>query len=348
MIDPNKTAHKLHIDQPMLVTKLEQFCDKIRLREAQGLDGMTLINDAIAHGQAPQLIAQDEVQHSRKLELITTELTRRFRQGAMRVVLVAGPSCSGKTTTSRFLTHMLLDNGIEPKVLSIDNYFMNADQRPLDADGNIDYESFYGVDVAQLGKDVTSLLAGDMVPIPTYDYVHGCRSYMGQTLKLEANNLLFVEGLHALNPELLPSLEEERKFRLFVTAQSDICTSGTTAGLAPHDNRLLRRIYRDYNSRGASALQTLQWWPGVLRGEQTWILPFADQAEECFNTSMVFEMAAIKPRVLALLNEVPDTEPEYAVAQRLIAVLERIDPLGKADFIAIAPLRKFLLSNDGK
>jgi len=330
------------------VLPLDQFCDTIRSMESQGEDGIALLNDAIARGDAPRLIAQDEVQHSRRLEQITTDITRRFRHGSMHLVLVAGASCSGKTTTSRFLTHMLLDNGIEPKVVSIDNYFMDADKRPLDEDGNRDYESFYGVDVKQLERDVNSLLAGDMVPMPTYDYVQGCRKYDGKNLRLETNNLLFLEGLHALNPQLVPGVSDELKYRLFVTAETDLFGNEERAVLTKHDNRLLRRIYRDYNSRGASALQTLQWWPSVLRGEEKWILPFADQADACFNTSMVFELSAIKPRVQSLLCEVPHDEPQWNVAQRLYALLDRIAPLSADDFAAIAPLRKFLLSNDGK
>ena len=264
------------------------------------------------------------------------------------MVLVAGPSCSGKTTTSRFLNHMLRDNGIQPCVVSLDNYFLNLDQRPLDPNGNIDYESFYGLDVKQLGRDVASLLAGDQVSMPTYDYVKGERAYRGNTLKLDSNSLLFLEGLHALNPLLVPDIDENVKFRLFVTAQATIYY-GEKAGLEEHDNRLLRRIYRDYNSRGASALQTLQWWPGVLRGENLWILPFASHADAWFNTSMVFEFSAIKSRVAQLLQEVPESEPvEYKIAQRLTCVLDRIAPLTQEDFAAIAPKRRFLLSNDGK
>ncbi|MBR5725668.1 MAG: nucleoside kinase [Muribaculaceae bacterium] len=327
---------------------LEEFCGNIRRMESQGQDGVALFNEVISQGLAPDLIAEDEVQHSRRLERITTEITRRFRQEGMRVVLVAGPSCSGKTTTSRFLNHMLRDNGIQPCVVSLDNYFLNLDQRPLDPNGNIDYESFYGLDVKQLGRDVASLLAGDQVSMPTYDYVKGERTYRGNTLKLESNSLLFLEGLHALNPLLVPDLPEEKKFRLFVTAQATIYY-GEKIGLDEHDNRLLRRIYRDYNSRGASALQTLQWWPGVLRGENLWILPFASHADAWFNTSMVFEFSAIKSRVAQLLREVPESEPvEYKIAQRLIAILDRIAPLTQDDFAAIAPKRRFLLSNEGK
>ena len=319
---------------------LEEFCGAVRHLEAQGKDGISLFNEVISQGLAPDLIAEDEVQHSRRLEPITTEITRRFRQEGMRVVLVAGPSCSGKTTTSRFLNHMLRDNGIQPCVVSLDNYFLNLDQRPLDPNGGIDYESFYGLDVKQLGRDVASLLAGDQVSMPTYDYIKGERTYRGNTLKLE--------GLHALNPLLVPDLEEDKKFRLFVTAQATIYY-GERSGLDEHDNRLLRRIYRDYNSRGASALQTLQWWPGVLRGENLWILPFASHADAWFNTSMVFEFSAIKSRVSQLLREVPESEPvEYKIAQRLSSILDRIAPLTKEDFDAIAPKRRFLLSNEGK
>ena len=339
-------------EQPMANQKpelsLEEFCGNIRRMESQGMDGISLFNKVISSGMAPDLIAQDEVQHSRWLERITTEITRRFRQEDMRVVLVAGPSCSGKTTTSRFLNHMLRDNGIQPCVVSLDNYFLNLDQRPLDPNGNIDYESFYGLDVRQLGRDVASLLAGDQVSMPTYDYVEGKRTYHGNTLKLDRNSLLFLEGLHALNPLLVPDIPEDKKFRLFVTAQATVYY-GEKNGLDEHDNRLLRRIYRDYNSRGASALQTLQWWPGVLRGENLWILPFACHADAWFNTSMVFEFSAIKPRVLQLLNEVPESEPiEYETAKRLGGMLERIAPLTHEDFVAIAPKRKFLLSNEGK
>ena len=327
---------------------LEDFCGRIRRMESQGQDGISLFNEVISQGYAPDLIAEDEYQHSRRLERITTEITRRFRQEGLRIVLVAGPSCSGKTTTSRFLNHMLRDNGIQPCVVSLDNYFLNLDQRPLNADGEIDYESFYGLDLKQLGRDVASLLAGDQVSMPTYDYVKGERTYRGNTLKLESNSLLFLEGLHALNPQLVPDIDEELKFKLVVTAQATIYY-GEKVGLEEHDNRLLRRIYRDYNSRGASALQTLQWWPGVLRGENLWILPFASNADAWFNTSMVFEFSAIKSRVAQLLCEVPENEPvEYKIAQRLYHLLDRVAPLTHDDFVAIAPKRRFLLSNDGK
>ncbi len=327
---------------------LEEFCGAIRHLEAQGKNGISLFNQVISQGLAPELMAEDEVQHSRRLERITTEITRRFRQEGLRIVLVAGPSCSGKTTTSRFLNHMLRDNGIQPCVLSLDNYFLNVDQRPLDPYGAIDYESFYGLDLKQLASDVMSLLAGDQVSIPTYDYVKGARTYQGNTLKLESNSLLFLEGLHALNPLLVPDVEDNKKFRLFVTAQATIYY-GENLGLDEHDNRLLRRIYRDYNSRGASALQTLQWWPGVLRGENLWILPFASHADAWFNTSMVFEFSAIKSRVATLLHDVPPSSPvEYRIAARLSAILDRIAPLTQEDFDAMAPKRRFLLSNDGK
>ena len=194
---------------------LEEFCGMIRRMESQGQDGISLFNEVISHGYAPDLIAEDEYQHSRRLERITTEITRRFRQEGLRMVLVAGPSCSGKTTTSRFLNLMLRDNGIQPCVVSLDNYFLNLDQRPLDMNGEIDYESFYGLDLKQLGRDVASLLEGDQVSMPTYDYVKGERAYRGNTLKLESNSLLFLEGLHALNPQLVPEIDEEMKFRLF-------------------------------------------------------------------------------------------------------------------------------------
>ena len=347
MIEMTPSAEQPQVQNSRHIS-LEEFCGNVRRMESQGQDGIGLFNEVISQGLAPDLIAEDEVQHSRRLERITTEITRRFRQEDMRVVLVAGPSCSGKTTTSRFLNHMLRDNGIQPCVVSLDNYFLNLDQRPLDPNGNIDYESFYGLDVKQLGRDVASLLAGDQVSMPTYDYVKGERTYRGNTLKLESNSLLFLEGLHALNPLLVPDLPEDKKFRLFVTAQATIYY-GEKIGLDEHDNRLLRRIYRDYNSRGASALQTLQWWPGVLRGENLWILPFASHADAWFNTSMVFEFSAIKSRVAQLLREVPESEPvEYKIAQRLIAILDRIAPLTQDDFAAIAPKRRFLLSNEGK
>ena len=327
---------------------LEEFCGTIRRMESQGQDGVSLFNDVISQGYAPDLIAEDEFQHSRRLERITTEITRRFRQEGLRMVLVAGPSCSGKTTTSRFLNHMLRDNGIPPCVVSLDNYFLNLDQRPLDMNGNIDYESCYGLDVKQLSRDVASLLSCDQVSMPTYDYVKGERIYRGNTLKLENNSLLFLEGLHALNPQLISDIDDDLKFKLFVTAQATIYY-GEKTGLGEHDNRLLRRIYRDFTSRGASALQTLQWWPGVLRGEHMWILPFASHADAWFNTSMVFEFSAIKPRVLQLLKEVPESEhEEYDIAKRLGRMLERIAPLTHEDFVAIAPKRRFLLSNEGK
>lgn len=336
------------IERQYTQMSLEEFCGNIRRMESQGLDGISLFNNVISQGLAPDFIAEDEVQHSRRLERITTEITRRFHQEGLRIVLIAGPSCSGKTTTSRFLTHMLLDNGIQPCVVSLDNYFLNLSQRPLDPYGNIDYESFYGLDLKQLEHDVACLLNGDRVPMPTYDYVKGERTYHGNTMQLDNNCLLFLEGLHALNPLLIPNIDDEQKYRLFVTAQATIYY-GEKSGLEEHDNRLLRRIYRDFNSRGASALQTLQWWPGVLRGENLWILPFASLADGWFNTSMVFELSAIKSRVSQLLQEVPESEPvEFNIAKRLARILDRIAPLSQEDFAAIAPKRRFLLSNEGK
>ena len=167
------------------------------------------------------------------------------------------------------------------------------------------------------------------------------------------NQVIYSVYVRSHTPEgtfraVIPDLDEEHKFSLFVTAQATIYY-GEKSGLEEHDNRLLRRIYRDYNSRGASALQTLQWWPGVLRGENLWILPFASHADAWFNTSMVFEFSAIKSRVSQLLSEVPESQPvEYKIAKRLAAVLDRIAPLTQEDFAAIAPKRRFLLSNEGK
>jgi len=325
---------------------LEAFYDLIRKEEFNGNDPIHLINEAMAQGKTFSLTIADEARHSRQLTHIVDDMIRRMRNEHMRVVLIAGPSCSGKTTVSRFLKEALTNKGIEPLVVSLDNYFLNYERRPRDEQGNIDYESFYGIDTIQLGKDVANILAGLEVAIPTYNYTNGQRTYQGNTLQMKDNSILFLEGLHALNPELIPRIPDSRKYRIFVTARNLLCSDGTMS-IKPHDNRLLRRIYRDYIKRGASALQTFQWWPGVRNGEEQWIIPFSGHSDASINTAMLFEMPAIKSHVLPLLHQVPASEhKEYEQAQRLIDMLNSFITMSQQDIESLAPYRKFLFSPD--
>ena len=317
------------------------FTDYINFNKIIRLGDVGELNRAIKAGHAPLLINVVEALHNKHFIQIADEITRRYQEGGARVVLIAGPSSSGKTTSSKRLAIQLITNCIVPKVIELDNYFINREHTPRDENGDYDYESLYALDLEQFNKDVTALLAGEEVAMPTYNFVKGEREYNGKTLKLEDGDILLMEGIHGLNPELTRLIPDEQKFRLFVSALTTLSIDDHN-WIGTYDNRLLRRIIRDHQYRGSSAQQTIQRWPSVRRGENKWIMPFHENADAMFNSSLLFELSVMKNYALPILQQVPSNAPEYAEASRLIKFLSYFEPLDEKDIPSTSLLREFL------
>ena len=324
--------------QPKL---FQAFTDHINFNKIIRLGDVGELNRAIRDGFAPLLINVVEALHNKHFIQIADEITKRYHEGGARVVLIAGPSSSGKTTSSKRLAIQLMTNYIVPKVVELDNYFINRERTPRDEKGDYDYESLYALDLEQFNKDVTDLLAGKEVPMPTYNFKKGEREYLGNTLKLEDGDILLMEGIHGLNPELTKLIPEEQKFRLFVSALTTLSIDDHN-WIGTYDNRLLRRIIRDHKYRGASALDTIKRWPSVRRGEDKWIMPFHENADAMFNSSLLFELSVMKNYALPILQQVPSNTPEYAEASRLIKFLSYFEPLDEKDIPSTSLLREFL------
>ena len=324
--------------QPKL---FQAFTDYIDFNNIIRLGDVGELNHAITAGYAPLLINVVEALHNKHFIQIADEITRRYKEGGARVVLIAGPSSSGKTTSSKRLAIQLLTNCIVPKVIELDNYFVNRDRTPRDEKGDYDYESLYALDLEQFNKDVTALLAGEEVAMPTYNFKTGEREYLGKTLKLAEGDILLMEGIHGLNPELTSLIPEEQKFRLFVSALTTLSIDDHN-WIGTYDNRLLRRIIRDHKYRGSSAYQTIQRWASVRRGEEKWIMPFHENADAMFNSSLLFELSVMKSYALPILQQVPSNTPEYAEASRLIKFLNYFEPLDEKDIPSTSLLREFL------
>ena len=324
--------------QPKL---FQAFTDYINFNKIIRLGDVGELNNAISKGYAPLLINVVEALHNKHFIQIADEITRRYHEGGARVVLIAGPSSSGKTTSSKRLAIQLITNCIVPKVVELDNYFINRERTPRDEKGDYDYESLYALDLEQFNKDVTDLLAGKEVAMPTYNFKTGQREYLGNTLKLEKGDILLMEGIHGLNPELTRLIPEEQKFRIFVSALTTLSIDDHN-WIGTYDNRLLRRIIRDHQYRGASALDTIKRWPSVRRGEDKWIMPFHENADAMFNSSLLFELSVIKNYALPVLQQVPTNTPEYAEASRLMKFLSYFESLDEKDIPSTSLLREFL------
>ncbi len=317
------------------------FTDYINFNKIIRLGDVGELNRAIRTGYAPLLINVVEALHNKYFTSIADEITRRYHQGGARVVLIAGPSSSGKTTSSKRLAIQLMTNLIVPKIIELDNYFVDRSRTPRDEHGDYDYESLYALDLEQFNQDITDLLAGKEVDMPTYNFKTGQREYLGNKLKLEEGDILLMEGIHGLNPELTRNIPDEQKFRVFVSALTTLNIDDHN-WIGTYDNRLLRRIIRDHKYRGANALDTIRRWPSVRRGEDKWIMPYSENADAMFNSSLLFELAVMKNYALLILQQVPSNVAEYAEASRLIKFLNYFEPLDEKDIPSTSLLREFL------
>lgn len=318
------------------------FTDYVEFNNIVGVRNVGELNEAVLKGKSSTLINVAEALHDKYISRISDEITRRYHEGGARVVLIAGPSSSGKTTTTKRLGIQLMTNLLRPQMISLDDYFVDRHHTPRDESGDFDYESIYALDLEQFNRDLLDIIDGKEVALPTYNFQTGMREYKkGNTIKLSEGSILLIEGIHGLNPELTMHIPDKMKFRLYVS-------SLTTLSIDDHnwipttDNRLLRRIIRDYKYRGASAEDTLKRWPSVRRGEEKWIFPYQENADATFNSSLLFELAVMRPYGEQILSQVPHDVPQYGEAYRLRKFLSYFLPIDKHTLPSTSLLREFL------
>ena len=295
------------------------------------------INEMIESGHAAELVAEGEAYHANQLTHIAQEIIVR---GA-RVVLIAGPSSSGKTSTSHKLCLELLEQGKNPVALSLDNWYLNGDLTPLKVDGTKDYESVYAIDLHQLEEDLKALVDGKEIALPIFNFSEEKREYSGETLSLEKEAVLVMEGIHALNPLLTKHLRDSDKYKIYASPMSPVSLDGET-WIPTYLHRLLRRMSRDYRTRGKSPLQTIAGWQDVREGEARWIEPFREQADVEFDTSMTYEVPAIRYALETALQTVPAAAAEYKTAEQLLYYLSFFEGLEASYIPRTSILREFI------
>ena len=307
----------------------------------QALLGMRTIgdlNEAISEGNTNLLIQVSEALQEKKISKIADEIAKRK---GIRMVLIAGPSSSGKTTTCKRLSVQLLTNGIMPVPISLDDYFLDRDKTPRDETGDYDFENILALDIPLLNEQLAALFRGEEVELPRYNFQRGKSEKSGKKLRLHDGEILVVEGIHALNPELTAQIPDEVKFRVYASALTTLLLDNHNY-IPTTDNRLLRRIIRDHKYRGVDARETIRRWASVRKGENKWIFPYQENADAMFNTAMLFELAVIKRQAEPLLEQVPENCPEHAEAYRLRKFLRYIKPIPEAKIPPTSLLREFL------
>ena len=295
-------------------------------------------NNAVDTDHSIDLINISEALQEKKIAHIADEIAKRK---GVKLILLAGPSSSGKTTTCKRLSIQLIANGLRPLQISLDDYFVDREQSPRDEKGDYDFESIHALNLKLINEQFNALFNGEEVELPRYDFPTGKSVKSGNKLKMEDNNVLVVEGIHALNPELTAQIPEELKYRVYVSALTTILLDDHNY-IPATDNRLLRRIIRDYKYRGVDARETIRRWPSVRAGENKWIFPFQENADVMFNSAMLFELAVIKQQAEPLLEQVPENCPEYSEAYRLLKFLKYIKPIPNTDIPPTSLLREFL------
>ena len=316
----------------------EVFKEHHRWQSLLGIKTVGDFNEAVGNGEATNLINVSEALQEKKISQIADKIAAKKD---IKVVLIAGPSSSGKTTFCKRLSVQLLASGVKPVQISLDDYFVNREETPKDEQGEYDYESIYALNIPLINEQFNALFNGQEVELPKYNFQTGSSEKSGNKLRLEENNVLVVEGIHALNPTLTAQIPDDKKFKIYASALTTILLDNHNY-IPTTDNRLLRRIVRDYKYRGCSAQETIRRWPSVRAGENKWIFPYQEQADVMFNTAMLFELAVIKPQAEEVLEQVPENCEEYAEAYRLRKFLKYFSPLPFRDLPPTSLLREFL------
>lgn len=316
----------------------EIFKEHHRWQSILGIRTIGDFNQAIDADHATDIINISEALQEKKIAKIAEEIASRK---GVKLVLLAGPSSSGKTTSCKRLSIQLAVNGLKPLQISLDDYFVDREKTPKDASGEYDYESIYALDLDLINEQFNALFRGEEVELPKYDFQSGKSKKSGNRLKMTDNNVLVVEGIHALNPELTAHIPQEQIFRVYASALTTILLDNHNY-IPTTDNRLLRRIIRDYKYRGVSAQETIHRWPSVRAGENKWIFPFQENADAMLNTAMLYELAVIKTQAEPLLQQVPENCEEYAEAYRLLKFLKYFKGIPYNNLPPTSLLREFL------
>lgn len=321
---------------------LEVFQEYHRWNQILGISTVGDLNVACNHGHATDLINVSEALQEKKIAQIADEITHRNQDGKrVKLVLISGPSSSGKTTFSKRLSIQLMTNGLKPYPISLDDYFVNRNDTPLDENGKHDFESLYAVDLPFFEEQLTTLLNGGEVELPRYNFTTGKREMSGKKLQIDEHMILIIEGIHALNPALTPHIPNENKYKVYVSALTTILLDNHNY-IPTTDNRLLRRIIRDYKYRNYSAEETIARWPSVRAGEEKWIFPYQENADAMFNSALLFELAVLKDYVEPVLRKVPNRCPEYSEAHRLLRFLNYFVSVQDKELPPTSLLREFL------
>lgn len=317
------------------------FTDYLDFNKVVGIRNVGELNKAVEDDHSAMVINVSEAMHNKRIATISNEITKRYNEGGARVVLIAGPSSSGKTTFTKRLAIQLMTNLMEPELISLDDYFVDRHHTPKDESGDYDYESLYALDLELFNTHLAALLRGEEVELPYYNFSTGSRELRGNKIKLKPNSILLIEGIHGLNPELTKSIEQKMKYLVYVSALTTISIDDHN-WVPTTDNRLLRRIIRDHKYRGTSAVDTIRRWPSVRRGEEKWIFPYQENADSTFNSSLLFELGVIKDRGEEILRQVPRDVPEFGEASRLRKFLSYFASISEKYVPSTSLLREFL------
>ena len=318
----------------------EAYKEHLTLQRTVGLDNVGDLNLAIEKGRSQDIILVSEAMQEKQVAKIAEKIADGYKEG-IRIVLISGPSSSGKTTFCKRLQVQLTTNLLHPVGISLDDYFLNREDTPKDEHGEYDFESLYALDLPYFNKDLKKLLSGEEIDLPTFNFETGQRVFKGKKLKLRENSILVIEGIHALNPELTEFIDDKYKYRVYVSVLTSISLDNHN-WIPTTDNRLLRRIIRDYRFRGYSVEDTINRWPSVRRGEDKWIFPYQENADAMFNSAMLYELAALRKFAEPILAQVPESSKANAEAYRLLRFLRYFNYIPTEELPGTSLLREFL------
>lgn len=318
----------------------EAYKEHLTLQRTVGLDNVGDLNLAIEKGRSQDIILVSEAMQEKQVAKIAEKIADGYKEG-IRIVLISGPSSSGKTTFCKRLQVQLTTNLLHPVGISLDDYFLNREDTPKDEHGEYDFESLYALDLPYFNKDLKKLLSGEEIELPSFNFESGRRIFKGKKLKLRENSILVIEGIHALNPELTEFIDDKYKYRVYVSVLTSISLDNHN-WIPTTDNRLLRRIIRDYRFRGYSAEDTINRWPSVRRGEDKWIFPYQENADAMFNSAMLYELAALRKYAEPILAQVPESSKANAEAYRLLRFLRYFNYIPTEELPGTSLLREFL------
>ncbi len=334
----NPTELQKNVNQEKMFDIFREYQEWV---EIMGVPTVGRLNENVLSGHAGELIKVAEAFHENKLANIAHHICRVHKEQGVRLVLVSGPSSSGKTTFAKRLGIQLRILGLRPIAVSLDDYFVDRERTPLDEHGEYDYEALEAIDIELFNRDLQRLLCGDSCTIPRYDFITGTRQWHESPLQLNDRSILIVEGIHGLNPALTPSIPEAQKFKAYVSCFTSVALDNASR-IATSDNRLLRRLTRDFTTRGADAVATLSRWASVRRGEERHIFPYQENADVMYNSSLFYEICVLRRRAEPILRSVPNTVPEYAEARRMLKFLDNFVHIEPAEIPPTSILREFI------